>query len=427
MAASSSAEGRVEIDGRIFNPYSKDFIRSPWATWEKLVLEYPVAWHKDMQMWVVSSHDACAEMLKNTVFTPNFKAWEHAPPQKPEAEKNDFERSLDHGLFAADTEHHLRLRKLAMPAFSKPVMGQIDARIRDLVGECFDQIGEPEQFDAFSMIAEKLPVRSIARMVGVPTDREAFFHDFAVGVVKSTRINLPPKERQKAMESTLPGFAYFKDVIAQRRAAAHPGDDFIGSLISATEGDDRLSDYDIMAMIQAVIVAGSDTATDLHTYAIQGLLSHPDQYRLLRQRPELMENAIIELLRFGAFGKTPQFRFAGEDAVFRGQFIRKGQPILLNLTAAWVDPQKWDQPRKLDITRRLDGNIVFGAGAHFCIGTYLVRVQGGLMINELMRRFPDAELVNGDGEVDYDYTHHNARRINRLLVKTNLNAQRKAA
>jgi len=84
MNTSIATEGRVEIDGRIFNPYSKDFIRSPWATWEKMVLEYPVAWHKDLNMWVVSSHDACAEMLKNNVFTPNYKAWEHAPPEKPE-------------------------------------------------------------------------------------------------------------------------------------------------------------------------------------------------------------------------------------------------------------------------------------------------------------------------------------------------------
>ena len=88
--------------------------------------------------------------------------------------------------------------------------------------------------------------------------------------------------------------------------------------------------------------------------------------------------------------------------------------------------QKWDKPRQLDITRRLSGNLVFGAGAHFCIGTYLVRVQGSLMIAELMRRFPDAALVNGNGDVEYDYNHHNARRINRLLVKTNVDRVRPA-
>src|SRR3546814_19822898 len=97
------------------------------------------------------------------------------------------------------------------------------------------------------------------------------------------------------------------------------------------------------------------------------------------------------------------------------------------LTAAWVDPAKWENPVQLNIERRLYGNIVFGAGAHFCIGTYLIRVQGGLMIQELMKRFPNAELADGDGHIDYDYNHHNARRINKLIVKTNVAAQRKAA
>jgi cytochrome P450 len=420
MTIAQPAPGRVEIDGSIFNPYSKDFIRSPWSTWERLVKDFPVAWHKDLNMWVVSSHDALSEMLKDNRFSTNYKHWEHAPAPKPKEQQNHFERAIDSGLFAVEVKGHLRLRKLTMPAFSKPVMGKIDAKIRDLIVQCFDDIGTPATFDAFSMIAEKLPVRSIARMVGVPTNMETFFHDFAVSVVKATRINLPPKEREKSMQASLPGFQYFLDLIKDRRAAAHPGDDFIGSLISASDNGDRLDDYSIVSVIQAVIVAGSDTATDLHTYALQGLLRNPQQFELLRQRPELMENAIIELLRYGAFGKTPQFRFVAEDLEWRGQKFRKGQSILLNLTAAWVDEQKWPNPRTLDITRRLDGNIVFGAGAHFCIGTYLVRVQGGLMIQEFGKRFPKAELLNGDGDVEYDYNHHNARRINRLLVRTNL-------
>ncbi|HEY0914015.1 MAG TPA: cytochrome P450 [Solimonas sp.] len=425
--SASTTPARIEIDGKIFNPYSRDFIRSPWATWDKLVKEFPVAWHKDLSMWVVSSHEALMDMLKDNRFSTNYKHWEFAPPPKPVEQQNHFERAIDAGLFAVDPLQHLRLRKLTMPAFSKPVMAKIDAKIRDLITQCFDEIGTPDQFDAFAMIAEKLPVRSISRMVGVPTNMETFFHDFAVSVVKSTRINLPLKEREKAMQDTLPGFQYFLDLIKERRALPHPGDDFVGQLVAASDNGDSLNDYQIVSVIQAVIVAGSDTATDLHTYAIQGLLSNPDQYQLLRQKPELMENAIIELLRYGAFGKTPQFRFVSEDLEWRGQHFKKGQSVLINLTAAWMDDAKWPEPRKLDIQRRLDGNLVFGAGAHFCIGTYLVRVQGGLMLQELMKRFPNAELVNGNGDVEYDYNHHNARRINRLLVKTNVEAARKAA
>ena len=426
--STTAPAGRIEIDARVFNPYSKDFIRNPDPVWQVLLRDYPVAWHKDLGMWLVSSHELCDKLLKDNRFTPNFRAWEFAPPPKAEADKNDFDKAFEKGFFAVSTADHLRLRKLTMPAFSRPVMGKIDAKIRDLVAECFDAIGDAAEFDVYETLASKIPVRSIARMVGVPTNMEQEFHEFAVNVIKSTRINLGPKERETAMQATLPGFAFFRKLITERRSRPEgPGDDFLGNLVSASEGGSKLDDYEILSVIFALITAGSDTATDLHTFLVHGLLSHRDQYELLKSKPELMENAIIELLRFGSFGKMPFFRFATEDIEFGGQLIRKGQGIGVNIQAAWHDPAKWDKPNTLDITRRLDGNIVFGAGAHFCIGTYLVRVQGRLMLQEFMKRFPDAELVNGDGDLDYEWTHHNARRINRLRVKTNVKAARRAA
>ncbi|HUR41032.1 MAG TPA: cytochrome P450, partial [Verrucomicrobiae bacterium] len=371
------AAARVEIDSKVFNPYSKDFIRNPDPVWQTLVRDYPVAWHKDLQMWLISSHAACEQMLKDNRFSPNFRHWEHAPPSKPEAEKNDFEKSFDKGFFAVSPEAHLRLRKLTMPAFSRPVMGKIDEKIRDLVTQCFEDIGAPDEFDVYEALASKIPVRAIARMVGVPMDQEQVFHEFAVNIIKATRINLNPKEREVAMQATLPGFAYFRQLIAERRArAGGPGDDFLGNLVSASEGASKLDDYEILSVIFALITAGSDTATDLHTFLIHGLLHNPDQWALLKEKPELMENAIIELLRYGSFGKMPFFRFATETLEFHGQTIEKGKGIGINIQAAWHDPAKWDKPNTLDLNRRLDGNLVFGAGAHFCIGTYLVRVQG---------------------------------------------------
>jgi cytochrome P450 len=423
----TAAAGRIEIDGRVFNPFDPGFIRDPEPTWQKLIAETPVAWHKDLSMWIVSTHALCDQMLKDNRFSPNYRLWEHAPPAKPEDQKNDFDRMTDHSLFMVMPEAHLRLRKLTLPAFARPVMAKIDAKIRDLVQACFDAIGDAEEFDVFSAIAEGLPARSIARMVGVPTADEKLFHKFSNSIVLASRINLSPKERDKAMQDSLEGLAYFRARIAERRAQpGGPGDDFLGSLIGARDGNDSLSDWDIISLISALITAGSDTAIDIHTYLIKGLLENPEQYALLKQKPELLENAIIELLRYGSMGKFPFFRFAAEDVEFGGQLIGKGQSILVNLSAAWHDPGKWSEPARLDITRRLDGNIVFGAGAHFCIGTYLVRVQASLMLKEFMRRFPDATLAGGDGELDYDYKHHNARRIKRLKVKTNL-ARQKAA
>ena len=422
MSTASAVAGRVEINGLVFNPYSKDFIRNPDPAWQTLMHDYPIAWHKDLQMWLVSTHELCDKVLKDNRFTPNFFAWEFAPPVKAEADKTDFDRAFERGFFAVSNKEHLRLRKLTMPAFARPVMMKIDAKIHDLIEGSFNDIGNAAEFDVYEALASKIPVRSIARMVGVPTDKEDFFHDFAVNIIKATRINLSAKEREASVQATLPGFAYFKGLIHERRARENPGDDFLGSLVGASDNGEKLDDYEILSVLFALITAGSDTATDLHTFLIHGLLSNPDQYELLKQKPELMENALIELLRYGSFGKMPFFRFATEDTEFEGQFIKKGQAIGVNISAAWHDPVKWPEPTKLDITRRLDGNLVFGAGAHFCIGTYLVRVQGMLMLKEFIKRFPDAELVNGTGDIDYEYTHHNARRINKLRVKTHVKA-----
>lgn len=413
---------RIEIDSRVFNPYSKDYIRNPDPVWQVLMRDYPIAWHKELGMWLVNTHELVDKLLKDNRFSPFFGHWEHAPPPKADADKNDFERAYEKGFFAVSPKDHLRLRKLTMPAFSRPVMGKIDEKIRDLVMECFENIGDAEEFDVYEIFASKIPVRAISRMVGVPTNMEEFFHEFAVNIIKATRINLGPKERDAAILATLPGFDYFKKVIAERRALPHPGEDFIGNLVSASDNGESLDDYEILSVIFALITAGSDTATDLHTFLIKSLLENPDQYALLKAQPELMENAIVECLRYASFGKMPFFRFATEDIEFAGQLIKKGQGIGVNLMAAWHDPKKWENPNTLDITRRLDGNIVFGAGAHFCIGTYLVRVQGKLVLAEFMKRFPDAELANGDGNIDYEWTHHNARRINRLIVRTNRKA-----
>ena len=423
----AARHGVPEIDGRVYNPYAKDFIRDPYPSWQRLLREHPLVWHRDLQMWLVNSHALCEAVLKEPRFTPDFRAWELAPPPRAGADKTDFERAYEKGFFAVSNRDHLRLRRLTLPAFSRPVMAKIEARIRDLVVACFDAIGEAESFDVCDAIASKLPVRAIARMIGVPTDCEALFHDFAVNVVAATRVNIAAREREAAVAATQPGFDYFRQQIAQRRALPQAGDDFLGSLVGARDGGEQLDDDEILSVLFALITAGSDTATDLHSYAIHGLLTNLRQYELLKRQPQLMENAIIELLRYGSFGKMPFFRFASEDLDFHGQRIRRGQAVGVNISCAWNDPARYPDWQQLDLQRRLDGNLVFGAGAHFCVGTYLVRVQGGLMLSEFIRRYPEAELLDGTGELDYDYRHHNARRINRLVVRTNRVSLQQAA
>jgi cytochrome P450 len=313
----------------------------------------------------------------------------------------------------------MRLRRLTAPAFSRRVMDQIEAHITDAIVAVFDEIENPKNFNIATEIAQKVPVRAIARMVGVPPEAsELFEHSLAWNLVRATNPMYSQGDRDQYIEGTLPGYQYLLDTIAARRASADPGQDFIGTLISTVEDGEHLSDWEIVSVISALVVAGADTAADLHTYALYALLSNPEQRRLLREQPELMDAAILEILRWasnGKFGAIP--RFPLEDVELGGQILEKGSFVMPMFGPAWSDPAKWPEPRRFDITRSHAGNIVFGAGPHLCIGLNLVKVQGKLMIQEFDRRFGDsAELT---GEIGYDPMHFNSRRMTSLMVRTN--------
>ena len=303
------------------------------------------------------------------------------------------------------------------PAFSRRVMDQIEASIREAVVGIFDEIENPRLFNVAAEISVKVPIRSIARMVGVPPEAsELFEHGLGWNLVRVTN-PMYAADRDTYVNGTLPGLQYLLDTISARRQAGDPGDDFIGTLVATEIDGERLSDLEILSVISALVTAGADTAVDLHTLAVQALLKHPDQRALLRQRPELMEGAILEILRCsarGKFGAIP--RYPLQDTELGGQVLEKGSFVMPFFSAAALDPAKWPEPYRFDITRNHSGNIIFGAGPHLCIGLNLVKAQGKITIEEFERRFGDtAELVGG---VEYDPAHFNTRRVTTLMVRT---------
>jgi cytochrome P450 len=296
-------------------------------------------------------------------------------------------------------------------------MDQIEASIREAVVEIFDEIEDPRQFNVAAEISVKVPIRAIARMVGVPPEaRELFEHGLGWNLVRVTN-PMYAADRDTYVNGTLPGLQYLLDTISARRQAGDPGEDFIGTLVATEIDGEHLSDLEILSVISALVTAGADTAVDLHTLAIQALLKHPDQRALLRQRPELMEGAILEILRCsarGKFGAIP--RYPLQDTELGGQVLEKGSFVMPFFSAAALDPAKWPEPYRFDITRNHSGNIIFGAGPHMCIGLNLVKAQGKITIEEFERRFGDtAELAGG---VEYDPMHFNTRRITTLMVRT---------
>ena len=409
-----SEQSNISVD-HFFDPSSKDFIHDPVPTLERLSAEFPIARFEAWQAWLVTGHQNIISCLLDRRLSTDFNLWEFAPAKKPFEEMDAFEKLMNNNLFFLDRKNHLRLRKLALPAFSPRIMEKMKERFTILVKERFDEIGTPESFNFGAEIAEIVPTQAIASLVGIPRDKFPIFDSLAYGVVRGINPMLTPEERQEAIKGVPEGLDLLNELIDERRA--NPGDDFLSTLILAEDEGSKLSNLEMCALVGAVLGAGSDTAVDLHSYLIKNLLQHPDQHHSLMADETLVQGAISETLRYESSGKTGLARYASEDIEIQGHQIKKGQMVQLITSTAGMDPLIYNDPSTFNIQRDHDKSISFGQGPHYCIGVTLVRSQTEVMLKELFKRFPNLSL--GD-EIVYDYAHHNARRMDVMTVNTNI-------
>jgi cytochrome P450 len=178
--------------------------------------------------------------------------------------------------------------------------------------------------------------------------------------------------------------------IAQRRV--HPREDLISALIAAKEGNDQLTDTEIVTMCELLLAAGNVTTTDLIGNGVWCLLRHPDQLQQLHDDPSLIANAVEEILRFES-PVVQTARIPMADVTIGGCPMRRGESVLAFLAAANRDPERYPEPDRFDITRNDVHHHSFGGGAHFCLGAPLARLEAQLAITALVERFPNLRLA----------------------------------
>jgi pimeloyl-[acyl-carrier protein] synthase len=184
--------------------------------------------------------------------------------------------------------------------------------------------------------------------------------------------------------------AYFRDLVAQRRAV--PTDDLISDLIAARDGTDRLSEDELLATCALLFFAGHETTVNLIGNGMLALLRNPDQLQLLCTQPELIDNAVEELLRYDSPVQRT-FRLAAEDVQFGNQRIRAGEQVMVMLGAANRDPRRFADPDRLDLLR-VDAaqHLSFGGGMHYCVGAPLARMEAQVALTTLLQRLPGLRL-----------------------------------
>jgi cytochrome P450 len=293
-------------------------------------------------------------------------------------------------LLSTEGDRHARLRGLLKKAFTPGAVDALRPRMREMMHTLLDELADRAEFDFVAEVAERFPAQVFIGMLGLP----ASFEDpdfrrwcgdlgYIVGLEVQTHLS-----RLEAAFTGLRGC--IEPTIAARRA--EPGDDLISALAAAEQDGDRLSDEELVCQIIALLFGGLDTTRRTVGKALLVMLEHPDQWRLLRQRPELAATATEEILRY-APGTRVAIRVAMCDLELNGVPLRSGELVIAATGAANRDPRAFEAPETFDIRREGAAPLSLGAGPHHCLGAYLARAELQEALPILAERLADAALA----------------------------------
>jgi cytochrome P450 len=167
------------------------------------------------------------------------------------------------------------------------------------------------------------------------------------------------------------------------------------------EHGDDLTSGELTGIASLLLIAGHETTANTIGLGVLALLRAPDQLQLVRDRPEGVEAAVDELLRFLSVVHSGMPRFATQDTVLAGERIAAGDMVVLSLPAANRDPEIGDDLDTLDVTRAITRHVAFGHGVHHCIGAPLARTELRIALPALLRRFPSLALADPGAEIDF--------------------------
>ena len=301
---------------------------------------------------------------------PQLKQGSIAWPSHHGVTEGPFARWWSTWMLNLEGDDHHRIRRLMNPGFSPRYIQSFTPRFRKLANELVDSFDRPDRCEFVAEFAGPYAARVIAMLLGAPESespfiaREAATLGLALGV--TIREDLP---RIEAALARL--FDFCEGLIKERMV--EPRDDFISRIVRAQVEEDRLSPDELLDTLVLLVFGGFDTTRNQLGLAMQSFIEHPEQWRLLAERPELGRNAVEEVMRTRAT-TTWVTREALEDFTFEGLAIRKGTTIHLWTWATGTDPRVVSDSG-FDITLERPPHFGFGGGAHFCLGAALARID----------------------------------------------------
>jgi cytochrome P450 len=372
---------------RLYNPA---VLADPYPLYARLQSEDPVHWDPFLHAWVVTRYADVAMVLQS------FSARCAPTPQKMESMGiSNLDRIgqimvLQH-LFM-DPPEHTRLRAVCSQAFTPHRVERLRGRIQQIVNSLLEPHLSQGRLELMADLANPLPAIVSAEILGVPaSDHEqlkSWSADFAE-VLGNFQHN--PDRTPRMLRSLDDTTAYFRDAIRQERH--QPANDSMINVLARAEIDGRpLPEETIIANCILLMVGAQETTPNLIGNGMLTLLRNTSELERLRSDPSLLPSAIEEMLRYEAPSQHTT-RVPRQDVRLGDKDIAGGQSVIAVMGAANRDPERFPDPDRFDIARNDNKHLAFGAGAHYCFGAPLGRLEASIAFSTFMALVSDVSLA----------------------------------
>ncbi|SMR71090.1 Cytochrome P450 [Aliiroseovarius halocynthiae] len=364
------------------SPTEPEFTQNPYAFYDRARSHGDLFFWDDYELPMAASFRAVNALLRDRRF-----GREPVEPRPFPDHLAPFYAVEAHSMLELEAPRHTRLRKLVLRAFTSRRIATLGPEIEVLTHDLIDAFPEGE-FDLLPTFATRIPVIIICRLLGVPEERADDLLHWSNAMVSMYQARRTRAVEDEAIAATEAFVAFMRDYVDQRRG--DPRDDLITELIQAEEEGEKLSTDELISTCILLLNAGHEATVHAMAIAVKTLLEQNTPTTALS--PDAIDATIEETLRYD----PPLHMFTRhvyEDTTLYGHDFKRGDEIGLLLGAANRDPDMWDNPNQFDPARQIKQNTAFGAGAHFCIGAPLARLELKHALPILFDRCPNLTIA----------------------------------
>ena len=371
----------------------------PYPFFHRLRAEAPV--YRRDRLVVLSRYDDCAKAsIEPALWKTDGRSYDYGsldpsalPPAQREKMRAIFEMEKL-GINKLEGAQHARVRGLVQKAFTPRTIDSLQGRIERITEQLLDAVAASGRIDAIDDFAYQLPLIVICEMLRVPPEDRGRIRAWGLGMspLFSGVVHDAAGVIDRAYDDRVALFAYMREVVRHQRGRPPDPSSVMSMLIFAADGGDELSEDELVGVTAQMVFAGHETTTNAIGNGIVALMTHRDQWDVLREEPTLVRGAVDEILRFEPPVHTDP-RFASGDREIGGEPIRQGDRLRLIWAAANRDPARFADPDRFDVTRRDVKHLAFGVGRHYCLGSSLATLEIATALGSLVRRFPDMRMA----------------------------------